>query len=160
MEYYYGIVFVIVAIFQEQVEGFIASLTCSIVGFLGNSLTMYLVSEGYNFYYAVMLLDLGMIIIAVNILNHRVGVILFIASTISVLLNVFMGLNFTNVSSTVYDIIKPYYTIMNIIIFEILLYVCLIHSKIYPWVKNYITKLTLKHLPEKYKKFITKERKL
>ena len=160
MEYYYGIMFIVIAAFQEHVEGFVVSLTCSIVGFLSSYLTLYLVAQDYNFYYAVMLIDLGMVIVAVNVLSHKIGKVLFIASTLSLLFNIFMWFNFTPATALVYNTVKPFYTTINIIIFEILLYSCLLQSKIYPWVKIRFDKLAFKYLPKSYLKFIKREKQL
>ena len=160
MEYYYGIVFIIVAIFQEHIEGFVVSLTCSIVGFAGNYLTLYLVSKDYNFYYAIMLIDLGLVLVAVNILSCKLGKILFVAATLSLLFNTFMWLNFSPATALVYNTIKPFYTTINVIIFEILLYSCILQSKIYPWVKIRFDKLAFKYLPKSYLRFIKREKQL
>lgn len=158
MEYYYGIMFIVVAIFQEQIEGFVVSLTCSIVGFVSSALIGDLVTSGYNFFYASVLVDVFMMIIAVNVLSHTIGKVLLIASLLSLLFNLFMWHNFKIDTAHIYDIIKPFYGIVNIIIFEILLYTCILHSKIYPWVKVRIKKFNDKYLPDKYKKFVTKEK--
>jgi len=152
--------FIVAAVFQEHVEGFVVSITCSILGFTSKYLTLYLINHDYSFFYATSLIDMGLIIVAVNVLSQRIGKVLFIASTISLMFNLFMWVNYNPLDPHIYEFIKPFYGIVNIVIFEVILYSCLLQSKIYPWVKIRFDKLAYKHLPKSYLRFIKREKQL
>lgn len=162
MELYYGIMFLVVAFFQEHMEGMLVSVACSVVGFTSTALVGHMVSTGIGYYTAVMYLDLGLIIVAVNALNTPTGKLAFVASTVSLVINVIYGNYYTAISSDMYELIKPYYTTINIIIFEVLLYACLFHSKFTPWAKDkYNSKavpLIISRLPEKYHHLFIREK--
>lgn len=162
MEIYYGIMFLLVAFFQEHVEGTLISVACSIVGFTNTALVNYMISAGVGHYTAVMYLDIGLLIIAVNALSTPTGRLVFIAAMVSVVVNVIYGNYYTAISPDIYELIKPYYTTINIIIFEVLLYACLFHSKFIPWVKDkYHSKavpIIISKLPEKYHYLFIREK--
>lgn len=162
MELYYGIMFLIVAFFQEHVEGVVVSVACSIVGFANIIIVDYIVGTGVSYYTAVMYLDIGLLIVAVNALSTPTGRLAFIAAGLSILLNVFYGNYYSEINRDIYELIKPYYTTINIIIFEVLLYACLFHSKFIPWAKDkYNSKAVpfiISKLPEKYHYLFIREK--
>lgn len=131
-EYYYCAVFIVLAIFQEKIEGFVVSMTCGIMAVFGETFINYIMSLGFQQYLANSTLDLVFIFIGISLITTRLGLVLTITCTISFVINIFYQLTITT-SSKAYPLIYPYYTTLNVILFEILLYACLVHSKVIPY---------------------------
>lgn len=128
MDLYYGIGFLLLAFVQEHVEGFLVSITCSLVGFFSNILILSLKADGINLYLAAGLLDLGLFFIFLSLIGTTVGVIASAACFLSLIFNLACYTSLFK-SPEIYALMKSYYGVVNIIIFEILLYSCLINSK-------------------------------
>lgn len=131
-EYYYCLIFIVLAIFQEQVEGFVVSITCSILAVFSESLINHLMTLGFEQYLASSALDVALIFIGLSLITSKIGFILAMTCTLSFGLNIFYHVTVTT-SYQAYPLIFPLYSTLNIILFEVLMYACLIHSKVFPY---------------------------
>ena len=131
-EYYYCIIFVTLAIFQEQIEGFVVSITCCILAVFSEAFILHVVSYGFEHYLAASTLDLILMFLGMTMIPSRIGSILALTCAVSFGINIFYHLTVTT-SYQAYPAIFPLYSTLNIILFEVLMYACLIHSKVFPY---------------------------
>ena len=149
MEYYYGVMFLIIALLQEQVEGFIITASCAVVGFFNQEILAVMIEDGYNFFIAAALIDFALILVSISMIGSKLGVIIFSACVISFSLNMLCYSSFTT-ANDLYSFIKPYYPTINLILFEAILYTCIAHSRLVPWVKKLADKYGFTNLIKQY----------
>lgn len=157
MEYYYGIAFLLLALLQDHIEGFVVSISCSVVAFFSEVLLLSLVSQGFNIFMSTALLDVMLIFVSLTVIDFKLGKILLVTCVLSFFINIFYLTAYNPNTKDLYNLIKPYYHSMNIIIFEILLYSCLINSKarvIGEWISK---KFGIDKLIEEYDKTFKRE---
>ena len=157
MEYYYGIAFLSLALLQHHIEGFVVSISCSVVAFFSEVLLLSLVSQGFNIFMSTALLDVMLIFVSLTVIDFKLGKILLVTCVLSFFINIFYLTAYNPNTKDLYNLIKPYYHSMNIIIFEILLYSCLINSKarvIGEWISK---KFGIDKLIEEYDKTFKRE---
>lgn len=150
MEYYYGIAFLLLAFLQDHAEGFVVSISCSVVAFFSELLLLSLISQGFNIFMSTALLDVMLIFISLTVVDFKLGKILLVTCVLSFFINIFYLTAYTPDTKQFYNMIKPYYHSLNIIIFEILLYSCLINSKARIWGQKILTKFGYYKLKARY----------
>lgn len=136
MDWYYGIFFLVAAFLQQQLEGFVTAFSCSVIAFFGEQAIRYLVIEGFHLFMAAGVLDLILLFIACSFIKTKIGTILFFTSFLSCMVNVLFYCSYSPSGLQFYHDIRPYYSTINALLFEVLLYTCLVQSRLYPLLKK------------------------
>jgi len=152
-DYYYAFVFIILALLQEEVKGFLSSLVCSSMMFMAESFFRFSNSIGMSFFETALLYDGVFFVIGLFIVSSRVGLVLISVTSISIIFNTICWTVYTEHSSFIQD----YYGTVNIILFEILLYGHVTTTKIYPWIKTK-SKIVTEGIKGKINNFFKRQR--
>lgn len=131
---YYEVVFFVLIFAQEHVKDFISTLSCLLMSFLSEAIPLYFITE-YNcsYYEAVMFFEAMVFFFSVLIIGSSIGVMLAITSCISFFVN-FIGYWIPFHEFYVYY--RDTYIFWNILVFEILVWCCLLNSRFAPNIKK------------------------
>lgn len=140
MEWYYATVFLVIAIFQEQVEGFTLTFCCSILTLVNEYCRNYFIDLGFSFFFVPLVIDTLLILIGLSFIGNKLSNILLSVAVVSITVNIFFWVHYNPEGAYLYQIIQPYYKYINIILLEILVYSCLAHSRLVPLGKEYFMK--------------------
>lgn len=152
-DYYYMSVFIILALLQDEVKGFISSLICSSMMFLADTFFKVSATAGATFFEAALMYDGIFFVAGILLIGSRVGMILIGVTTLSIIFNLICWLNYEDH----YRFIQDYYGTVNIILFEILLYGHVTTTKIYPWIKTK-SKIVTEGIKGKINNFFKRQR--
>ena len=145
---YYNCVLFLVLFLQEHVKDFISTLVCFLMSTLSVLLADLIIQQGFTFFEAVMLYEAGIAFscVLLGLLGCRIGLILFTVSCTAFFIN-FVG--YCIPDGELYQLYKQSYGYLNVILFEILVWACIVNSRLKPYIEEYITKLT----PSKEEKY-------
>ena len=131
---YYEVVFFVLIFAQEHVKDFISTLSCLLMSFLSEAIPLYFITK-YNcsYYEAVMFFEALVFFFSVLIIGSSIGVMLAITSCISFFVN-FIGYWIPLHEFYVYY--RDTYIFWNILVFEILVWCCLLNSRFAPSIKK------------------------
>ena len=132
MEDYYASIFFLLIFLQDQFKGFITTVVCLIMAKSSAFGIAYLQSVGCSFYEACMFYEAIVFSVSIFLIGCRVGVILCVVSVISFFLN-FVGYLLPEQGSF-YQWYYHGYGFLNIILFEVLVWTCLINSRVKPYI--------------------------
>ncbi len=146
---YYEIIFFVLLFAQEHFKDFVSTICCLLMSYLSESVPLYfMVNYDCTYYEAVMFYEAIVYCFSIMILGSRIGVMLCWVSSISFFVNAvgcFMPLH------SFYVYYKETYVFWNVLMFEILVWTCLINSK---W-KPHIVKFD-KSIKQKIDKFFSR----
>jgi len=147
-ELYYALIFLILAAFQDEIKGTVGSLLCFSMILVSDALIKHMSIYGVTFFEAAALYDFLIFISGLFLINSRSGKILILVSVLSFIFNLISWQNYSE-----YRVfIKEYYGLVNIILFEILVYGHFTTTKIYPVIKEKSIRFE-KRLESKIKNF-------
>ena len=129
MQEYYSIMFLVLMFAQEHMKGVLATLVCFIVVTTNTWVTIYIESLGYTYYEAYMFYEAIVFSFSIFILNHKIGVVLCIVSFIAFTLNT--G-GYLLPETKFYRWYYEHYKLVNGLLLESLIVVCITSSKIRP----------------------------
>jgi hypothetical protein len=145
-EIYYGLIFLILAVFQDEIKGFLSSVLC----FAMISTSEYIInttsSYGLSFFESAIIFEFILIVTGLFLIGSKAGLLLVIVSFISVIINIICWSIYTSYGEFIFN----YYGLVNIILFEILLYGHFTTTKIYPVFKEKLIRFE-KHIEDKIK---------
>jgi len=133
MEDYYSVVFFLLIFLQDHFKGFLTTLTCFVMVKTNLAVTAYLQMIGCTYYEAMMFYEAIVFAFSIFLIGCRLGVMLCVVSTISFTLN-FIG--YLSPNGLFYQWYYTSYNTINIVMFEILVWACLINSRLKPYLKN------------------------
>lgn len=155
---YYGILLLILAVFQEEVKGYVGGFVCSVVAFSNEGVQYWLMKyAGYDFFESILIFD-TIALMCVFLVCRFSGVAryLIIAFVLSIFTNIFYILAPPHIYS---NTILAYKSI-SIIYFEIMVWGLLLHTTFYPKLKQYLPHVTTpcKQFAEEYDKAIRRSK--
>jgi len=127
---YYTLLFIIFAFIQDEVKGVLSSLICFLMIYFIDSFYTYFEVLGFSFFEIMIFYDILFFTIALFFMGSRVGNTLLIVMSMSIILNIVGHLT---PKSDFYELFKNNYTLLNVILFEVLLYVSFTSTIVYPW---------------------------
>ncbi len=148
METYHFIMFTVLLFVQEEMEGFQTTIICWLLIFVDSLLFKWVSYLGFNFYETVIIIDLVFILLTSSLYGCHKNLKILLIFVISLFLNLGM-LQVTDEGQ--YTEILSWYEGINLILFEMLVWSCMITSKIHPyllrinsWVDSKLSKFTYK----------------
>ena len=129
MATYHFIMFTVLLFVQEEMEGFQTTIICWLLIFVDSLLFKWVSSLGFNFYETLIIIDLVFILLTSSLYGCHKNLKILLVFVISLFLNLGM-LQVTDEGQ--YTKILSWYESVNLILFEILVWSCLITSKIKP----------------------------
>ncbi len=146
MATYHFIMFTVLLFVQEEMEGFQTTIICWLLIFVDSLLFKWVSSLGFNFYETLIIIDLVFILLTSSLYGCHKNLKILLVFVISLFLNLGM-LQVTDEGQ--YTKILSWYESVNLILFEILVWSCIITSKIHPyllrinsWVDSKLSKFT------------------
>lgn len=135
---YYNTVLFIIIFLQEQVKDFVSTVVCFFMSVFGALCIKHLQAIGCTFYEATMFYEAIVMFSCILfwIIKSRIGFIVFIVSIISFFIN-FIG--YLTPNGQFYTWYYSCYGYLNIIMFEILVWVCIINSRLKPYINRFIS---------------------
>ena len=130
MSEYYTLLFILFAFIQDEVKGVLSSLICFLMIYFYQPFDDLMLSLGYGFFVRAMLFDAIFIVVSLFILGSRVGNTLFAVMCFSAIFN-FVG--YILPYGNMYSYFKDSYRFINVLMFEVLLYVSFTSTIVYPW---------------------------
>lgn len=133
---YYEILFFVLLWVQDELKGFVATSFCLVMT-LTNKLIIPPLSEYLgNFYEAALVVDFIFFCISFFIISTAIGWILMITMFVSIVFNI---IPFIITSDTVYNFYIKLYPVVNVLLFEVLVWACVTTTVIYPYLKRKFT---------------------
>lgn len=133
MEEYYSFVFFLLIFLQDHLKGFLSTIVCFLMVKLNTIGAAYLQMLGCSYYEAYMFYEAIVFAVSIFLLGCRLGVILCIVSAISFFVNAVGAFMY---DTDFYQWYYQSYSIINIAMFELLVWVCLINSRLNPYIRN------------------------
>jgi len=127
---YYTLLFIIFAFIQDEVKGVLSSLICFLMIYFIDPFYLYFQTLGFSFYEIMIFYDILFFTVALFFMGSRVGNTLLIVMSVSIILNIVGHLT---PKSGFYEMFKNNYTLLNVILFEVLLYMSFTSTIVYPW---------------------------
>lgn len=134
MEDYYASIFFLLIFLQDQFKGFLTTIVCLIITKVNILGVVYLQDLGFTFYESCMFYEALVFMLSIYLIGCRIGVILCLVSVFSFFLN-FIGYLIQE-HNNFYIWYYQSYGILNIILFEVLVWGCLINSRLKPYIKD------------------------
>lgn len=133
MEDYYSIVFFLLIFVQDHFKGMFSTLLCFLTVKLNVTVTLYLQSIGCSYYEAYMFYEAIVFAVSIFLLGCKLGVILCVISVTAFFFN-FIG--YLTPNGSFYQGYYSSYNLIQIILFEVLVWGCLINSRLKPYIKD------------------------
>ena len=133
METYHFLIFTCLLFLQEGMEGFQTTVICWLLVFIDSLLFKGVSSLGFNFYETAGLVDLVFILVTCALYSCHNNLKIITVFVVSMIINVVMLQLPTNTS---YNNTLSWYKGVNIILFELLIWYCIITSRLYPYLKK------------------------
>lgn len=130
MEDYYSTVFFLLLFLQDQFKGFMTTLVCFVMVKASTLGVVYLQMIGCTYYEACMFYEAIVFSCSIFLLGCRVGGVLCIVSGVAFFFN-FIGYLAPN--GDFYKWYYSSYSTVNVILFEVLVWTCLINSRVKPY---------------------------
>ena len=139
-ENYYSALFFIFIFIQEHVKDSLSTVMCFLMSYLSVDTIFILTSQyGYDFYSAAMFYEAMFFSVSIFLLGSKVGVILCITTFFGFMVN-FIGYVVPN--GDFYSWYKTSYGTLNVILFEILVWACIVNSRLKPFIEKINLKIT------------------
>lgn len=129
-ENYYSVILFSVIFLQEHIKDLLSTVACFLMSYLSLITIKYFMTLGYDFYTSAMFYEALFFSASIFLLGSKVGVILYITT--------FTGFMFNFVGSIMpegdfYFWYKDSYGLLNIILFEVLIWGCIANSRLKPY---------------------------
>lgn len=152
-EIYYTLIFLILALLQDEIKGVVSSLICCSMVLMYEVFLSFSQQMGVGFFETALAYDFLFFVVGVFLIGSRAGHILIGVSLISFLFNTLSWVFYSEYKPFIQD----YYGTVNIILFEILLYGHVTTTKIYPWIKTK-SKIVTEGIKGKINNFFKRQR--
>ena len=133
MEDYYSVVFFLLIFIQDHIKGLFSTVICFATVKLNIIATLYLQKIGCSYYEAMMFYEAIVFAVSIFLLGCRLGVILCVTSGTAFFIN-FIG--YLTPNGVFYQWYYSSYGVLQIILFEVLVWGCLINSRLKPYIKD------------------------
>lgn len=130
---YYNIVFFVGMLLQEHFKDFVSTLLCFLMSVIGVPSLDYIQSLGFGYWEAGMFFEAGFFCLSIFLIGTKIGWILFTVTTISFFVN-FIG--YLVPAGEFYTWYADHYGAINIILFEILVWACIVNSRLKPYLEK------------------------
>ena len=127
---YYTLLFILFAFIQDEVKGVFSSLICFLMIYINEPFFEFMSVRGFNFFETMIFYDLLFFCVGLFIIGSRVGNTLLTVVSISALLNI---IGYFIVQGDFYNHFKDSYKFINVLMFEVLLYMSFTSTIVYPW---------------------------
>lgn len=128
-ENYYSIMLFSVIFLQEHFKDLLSTVVCFLMSYLSIITIEYFTGFGYDFYSSAMFYEAIFFSLSVFLLGSKVGVILFITTFVGFMFN-FVG--YIIPKEDFYLWYKDSYGLINIVMFEVLIWGCIANSRLKP----------------------------
>lgn len=137
---YYDVVFFAVIFLQEHIKDFISTVVCFLMSYTSMLLIPFImINYGYDFYSSAMFYEAIFFFLSVFLIGSKVGVILCITTFTGFFIN-FIG--YMTPTGDFYIWYKDSYGLLNVIMFEILVWACIVNSRLKPFIEKINLKIT------------------
>lgn len=139
---YYDCVLFIGILLQEQFKDFVSTVLCFLMSYSNQiiipSLQAYFYTIDpstpvYDFYLSAIIYEMFFFSVGVLLINSKIGWVLMLVSFISAVVNM-VGIFLTD--SEFYTWYQKSYGVMNIIMFEVLVWACIVNSRLRPYLEK------------------------
>lgn len=130
---YYDCVFFVGIFLQEHIKDSLTTVMCFLMSYLGIPAIDYLQYLGCGFWEAGMYFEGLFFCISIFLIGTKIGWILFTVTTISFFVN-FIG--YLVPAGEFYMWYAEHYGVINIILFEILVWACIVNSRLKPYLEK------------------------
>ena len=133
MEDYYSVVFFLLIFMQDHLKGFLCTVTCFMMVKLNAFFAANMQFIGFTYYESYMFYEALVFAVSIFLLGSRLGVILCVTSVTAFFIN-FIG--YLTPNGIFYQWYYSSYGVLQIILFEVLVWGCLINSRLKPYIKD------------------------
>lgn len=125
---------------QDHVKDFLSTVMCFLMSYLSiDAIVIFSTVYGYDFYSSAMFYEAIFFFLSVFLIGSKVGVILCITTFTGFFIN-FIG--YMTPTGDFYIWYKDSYGLLNVIMFEILVWACIVNSRLKPFIEKINLKIT------------------
>ena len=131
---YYEILFFVLLLLQDEIKGVVVTSFCFVMALSNNYFTPILeMHESINYFESFLIVDFVFFVFSFFIIYSTLGWIIMITMFFSIILNM---LALIVPAGDYYNWYMKVYPFLNVVLFEVLVYICITKSKIYPWLRD------------------------
>lgn len=135
---YYNTVFFVALLLQEHIKDFLSTLVCFFMSSCGSLIINFYQTLGCTYWEAAMFFEASLFCVSIFLIGTRLGWFLFFITFTAFIIN-FVG--YLTPSGGFYEWYKSSYGLINILMFEILFWACIVNSKLKTPIQNLNTKI-------------------
>ena len=130
---YYDVVFLIALFLQEHFKDFLSTLVCFFMSAFGKTVILLYQSWGLSYWESTMFFEATLFFLSIFLIGTRIGWILFFVTLTAFFVN-FVG--YWMPKGEFYVWYAEHYGVMNIIMFEVLVWACIVNSRLRPYLEK------------------------
>jgi len=130
---YYEILFFVLLLLQDEIKGVVVTSFCFVMTLSNSFIAPLLRNEYINFFESFLIVDFVFFVFSFFIIYSTLGWIIMITMFFSIILNM---LALIVPAGDYYNWYMKVYPFLNVVLFEVLVYICITKSKIYPWLRD------------------------